>query len=174
MTPRCISDYRPGDELLHGSPSFEPDSEYDDRMESITAARNALLEAEQALDDTRGPQLGLCDQHMADAMNALVPVMSAPATPCPYRGDCPTPEECGERKGCVLRPPLILRSLSDWRAAPFPYPLRADTKPRAVWPRGIDTECFFDHCDDQAACNAACLCRRYNAVFHLPIREVAA
>ena len=102
---RCSSDYRRGDEFLPGSPSFEPDSEYDERMYAITDARDALDAAEASLDDTHGPQLGLCDQHMADAMNALVPAKSAPATPCPYRGDCPTPEECHERAGCVLRIP---------------------------------------------------------------------
>ena len=96
-------------------------------------------------------------------------------TVCPFTHGCQHHDECFERRMCVLNmPPLVLTPLSDWRADPFPYPLRADTQPRAVWPRGIDTECFFDHCDDPSACNAACLCRRYNAVFPLPIREVAA
>jgi hypothetical protein len=70
MNPRCISDYRTGDEFLAGSPSFEPDADYDERMESIQYARNALDEAEAALD--KG-QMALCDQHMADAMSGLVP-----------------------------------------------------------------------------------------------------
>ena len=70
MNARCISDYRPGDEFIAGSPSFEPDDEYDERMESIQYARNALDEAEAALD--RG-QYALADQHMADAMSGLVP-----------------------------------------------------------------------------------------------------
>ena len=46
MTTRCVSDYRRGDEFLPGSPSFEPDSEYEERMEAITDARDALNAAE--------------------------------------------------------------------------------------------------------------------------------
>lgn len=67
---KCISDYRTGDELVPGSPSFEPDAEYDERMEQIREARLALDEAEEALDSG---SYALCDQHMADAMSALVP-----------------------------------------------------------------------------------------------------
>jgi hypothetical protein len=58
-----------------------------------------------------------------------------PSSPCPYKGDCTDPEACQERMGCVLRP-LILTPLSDWRANPFPYPLRCDDKPRAFYPQG--------------------------------------
>lgn len=56
---------------------------------------------------------------------------SQPGSPCPYRTDCPTPDECQARLGCVLRP------MSDWRADPTPYPLRHDTAPRASWPQGV-------------------------------------
>lgn len=66
----CVSDHRSGDEFNPQSPSFEPDAEYDERMEAITAARAALDDAEIALD--KG-QFGVCDINMAEAMNCLVP-----------------------------------------------------------------------------------------------------
>lgn len=59
-------------------------------------------------------------------------------TVCPLRIECPTPDECSERRACARGiPPLVLRPLSDWRANPFPFALRVDTKPRAVWPAGV-------------------------------------
>lgn len=66
----CVSDHRRGDESIPGSPSFEPNTEYDERMDAITAARAALDDAEIALD--KG-QFGVCDINMAEAMNSLVP-----------------------------------------------------------------------------------------------------
>jgi len=58
-------------------------------------------------------------------------------TPCTqFRAvACQHPDECGERRQCVLRanpPPM-----SDWRADPLPYPLRTDDKPRATYPEGV-------------------------------------
>ena len=70
MTLPCISGHWAGDQFVAGSPSFEPNDEYDQRMNAITEARNSLDDAEIALD--RGLQAA-CDQHMADAMNCLVP-----------------------------------------------------------------------------------------------------
>jgi hypothetical protein len=54
---------------------------------------------------------------------------------CPVKGVCLAPSQCAQAAGCVLQTaPLILRPLSDWRADPTPFPLRADTKPRAGLP----------------------------------------
>lgn len=64
--------------------------------------------------------------------------MTAPA--CPVRGVCLSPGPCANAAACILQScPLILTPLSDWRADPFPYPLRADEKPRAVYPQGVPT-----------------------------------
>ena len=61
--------------------------------------------------------------------------MSAPST-CPAKGICLSPGPCANAAGCILMPkPLILKPLSDWRADPYPYPLRKDTKPRAGLPK---------------------------------------
>lgn len=81
--------------------------------------------------------------------------MSAPSV-CPVRGICTAPGPCAQVAGCVLQTParkppapqrwpfplrdekpLILTPLSDWRADPTPYLLRADTKPRAQFPQGV-------------------------------------
>ncbi len=61
------------------------------------------------------------------------------ATPaCPVRGVCLSPGPCAQAHGCILQSaPLILTPMTDWRADPYPYPLRMDTKPRAVWPQGV-------------------------------------
>lgn len=51
-------------------------------------------------------------------------------TNCPHTGRvCPTPGKCAEPAGCYAqRKPVPQR---------WPYPLRKDTKPRAVWPAGV-------------------------------------
>lgn len=67
---KCISDYRAGDEFNPQSPSFEPNPEYDERMQAIEAARAALDDAEEALDNG---WFARCDQEMASAMSCLVP-----------------------------------------------------------------------------------------------------
>jgi hypothetical protein len=52
------------------------------------------------------------------------------STHCPHTGrQCPTPGKCAGPTGCAQRKPLEL--------APFPYQLRQDNKPRAVWPQGV-------------------------------------
>ena len=55
---------------------------------------------------------------------------------CPVRGVCLSPGPCANAAACILElaPPLILTPMTDWRAAPFPWPLRADSKPRAGLP----------------------------------------
>ena len=59
------------------------------------------------------------------------------STVCPF-ATCSDPDLCSERRHCALTSsPLILAPMSDWRADPTPYPLRNDTKPRAVWPQGV-------------------------------------
>ena len=70
MATPCISAHRPGDQHLAGSPSFEPNAEYDERLAAIDAARDALDDAEKALDMKR---FALCDLAMADAITFLVP-----------------------------------------------------------------------------------------------------
>lgn len=41
-------------------------------------------------------------------------------------------------KGSACPPPApLILAMTDWRADPTPYPLRADTGPRAVWPQGV-------------------------------------
>jgi hypothetical protein len=56
---------------------------------------------------------------------------------CPV-GTCIDPDACAERRSCILcPPPLILTPLSDWRANPYPYLLRQDSKPRAQFPQGV-------------------------------------
>ena len=66
----------------------------------------------------------------------MTPVKSAG----PAKGVCLSPGPCANAAGCILMPPpLILKALSDWRADPYPYPLRADTHARAVWPKGLDS-----------------------------------
>lgn len=60
--------------------------------------------------------------------------MSAPQL-CPVKGVCLAPSQCADFHGCILQPsPLILTPMSDWRANPLPYPLRADTHARAGLP----------------------------------------
>jgi len=63
--------------------------------------------------------------------------MSAPSS-CPVRVVCLSPGPCAANHGCILQAaPLILTPMSDWRADPYPYALRADSKPRAVFPQGV-------------------------------------
>lgn len=58
------------------------------------------------------------------------------STVCPFVYGCQHPAECNDRRMCVLNMPP-LQVLSDWRENPFPYPVRTDTAPRAVWPQGV-------------------------------------
>ena len=52
---------------------------------------------------------------------------------CPVKGVCLAPSQCAQAAGCVLKS----AQMADWRADPTPYPLRCDTKPRAVFPAGV-------------------------------------
>jgi hypothetical protein len=71
--------------------------------------------------------------------------MTTPA--CPVRFQQTYCSQCGSEFGpgnsgfshCSdhNKAPLILKPLSDWRENPYPYPLRKDDKPRAVWPQGV-------------------------------------
>ena len=57
---------------------------------------------------------------------------------CPVKGVCLAPSQCADFHGCILQPaPLILTPMSDWRAEPYPYPLRVDQAPRAQFPQGV-------------------------------------
>ena len=63
--------------------------------------------------------------------------MSTPQM-CPIKGICLAPSQCADFHGCILQTaPLILTPMSDWRAEPYPYPVRCDDKPRAVFPQGV-------------------------------------
>jgi len=61
-----------------------------------------------------------------------------PGTPCPYAGHCAKPDDCAEHRSCVLgkKAPGRLYLLAP---APYPYPLRRDTAPRATWPAGVQS-----------------------------------
>ena len=52
----------------NASPPDDENEDYTERMEAITYARNALDEAEAALDRS---QWAIADMHMADAMSGL-------------------------------------------------------------------------------------------------------
>lgn len=61
--------------------------------------------------------------------------MSSPSV-CPLRGVCLSPGPCANAAGCILQ----IKPGPDALALPtFPYPLRVDAKPRAVFPQGVPT-----------------------------------
>jgi hypothetical protein len=60
-----------------------------------------------------------------------------PQTSCSQCGGEFGPGDSGFSHCSDHRPPLILTPMTDWRADPYPFPLRQDSKPRAVWPQGV-------------------------------------
>ena len=60
--------------------------------------------------------------------------MTATACPCPT--GCVMHAECTQRQACVMQLPQAQR-LELLSLPAFPYPLRRDTAPRAVWPAGV-------------------------------------
>jgi hypothetical protein len=55
---------------------------------------------------------------------------------CQHSTGCVMHGECTQRQSCVMRLPVAQR-LELLAQPAFPYPLRRDRSPRAVWPAGL-------------------------------------